>query len=365
MKINKKIIIISSSILGLLLLVGVYYLYSFYVPRNVIASKSPDVSFAPLVISAGNGDWWKETNSPFQQQSPLNTLLQTSQKGTNTPTISTPTQVPENILPSPTIFMDDSTYSSDFIHINIEKISKNNSQGKPVKIYIADVRLRDARFLYTALAKDQFGTNVVEEFNVIAQNNNAIFAVNGDFYGWTSRVSGKLIRNGTIYRDIAWNEMLAFYTSGDMKTYNEQDVDLQQLKNNGVFQSFSYGPSLVKDGVLVKDFSYYKVDHGPIRNGFPDRNAIYAENPRTGVGMIAPNHFIFIVVDGRQPGYSEGLNLDDFAKLFFDKGCKEAYNLDGGVSSAMYLNGKIISHPPFKAGESREMSDIIYVKDGM
>ncbi|MDO4852154.1 MAG: phosphodiester glycosidase family protein, partial [Clostridia bacterium] len=47
-----------------------------------------------------------------------------------------------------------------------------------------------------------------------------------------------------------------------------------------------------------------------------------------------------IVVDGRQEDRSMGLNLDNFAALFEQEGCTEAYNLDGGVSAAMVFMGE-------------------------
>ncbi|MEN6460715.1 MAG: phosphodiester glycosidase family protein, partial [Syntrophomonas sp.] len=84
-------------------------------------------------------------------------------------------------------------------------------------------------------------------------------------------------------------------------------------------------------------------------------------NPRTGIGMIAPNHYVFIVVDGRADGYSKGMTLSQFAEVFADLGCTEAYNLDGGGSSTMYFMGDLINNPLGK-NQERGTSDIIYIK---
>ena len=56
-------------------------------------------------------------------------------------------------------------------------------------------------------------------------------------------------------------------------------------------------------------------------------------NPRSAVGYYEPGHYCFVVIDGRQPGYSKGATLMQLAQLFESLGCKEAYNLDGGKSA--------------------------------
>jgi exopolysaccharide biosynthesis protein len=77
--------------------------------------------------------------------------------------------------------------------------------------------------------------------------------------------------------------------------------------------------------------------------------------------MISPLHYIIIVSDGRTYE-SAGLSLLELAQVFEDKGCTTAYNLDGGGSSTMYFNGKIVNNPTDgrKMGE-REVSDIVYI----
>lgn len=94
---------------------------------------------------------------------------------------------------------------------------------------------------------------------------------------------------------------------------------------------------------------------------FRDQWFIQNLEPRTGIGYISPNHFIIIVVDGRKASYSNGLTLKEFAKEFLDCGCVEAYNLDGGGSSTMCFNGRIVNNPLGKNGAyERSVSDIIY-----
>ncbi len=46
--------------------------------------------------------------------------------------------------------------------------------------------------------------------------------------------------------------------------------------------------------------------------------------------MIAPYHYVIVVADGREEGYSEGLTLEELSQLMYDLNCIDAYNLDGG-----------------------------------
>jgi exopolysaccharide biosynthesis protein len=69
---------------------------------------------------------------------------------------------------------------------------------------------------------------------------------------------------------------------------------------------------------------------------------------------------VFVVVDGRNPGYSKGVTMSEFAQIFKDLGCTTAYNLDGGGSSTMYFLGNMVNNPLGKDNE-RRISDILYI----
>ena len=64
-------------------------------------------------------------------------------------------------------------------------------------------------------------------------------------------------------------------------------------------------------------------------------------HPRTAVGVAPDNRKLFlVVVDGRQPGYSEGMTLEELAELFRDLGAVHALNLDGGGSSTLVVDSE-------------------------
>jgi exopolysaccharide biosynthesis protein len=112
---------------------------------------------------------------------------------------------------------------------------------------------------------------------------------------------------------------------------------------DGAYQAWSFGPGLMtREGKAIGVFNH----------------PLAGLNPRTAIGYVEPGHYVFVVVDGRQPGYSSGMTLAQLAALFEKLDCKVAYNLDGGQTSEMVFNGKVVNHP-YRGG--RPTSDIVYV----
>ena len=242
-------------------------------------------------------------------------------------------------------------YQDDGVKITIERVT-SGSGNDTVTYFVADVILSDATTLLSAFAKNKFGTNIIEKVTTIADHNNAVFAVNGDYYGFRS--DGILIRNGVIYRNNPARVGLAIYTDGSMRVYDETRTDAESLLAEGVWNTLSFGPVLIENGVIRTDYTGIWID-----TNFGNRT-IERANPRTGIGLIDENHFVFIVADGRSKGYSRGLTLTEFALIFADLGCTEAYNIDGGGSSAMYFMGELVNNPLGRDKE-RGTSDILFV----
>ena len=212
--------------------------------------------------------------------------------------------------------------------------------------------LDDATQLRSAFAQDAFGTNIVEYTSDIAEDNDAIFAINGDYYGF--RDTGIVIRNGVVYRDSGARQGLAIYRDGSMQVYDETTTTADQLFADGVWNTLSFGPALVEDGAIVDGIDDIEVD-----TNFGN-HSIQGSQPRTGIGIVDDNHFVFVVVDGRSSGYSRGVTMTEFAQIFADLGATTAYNLDGGGSSAMYFDGDLVNNPLGRDKE-RGTSDILYV----
>jgi exopolysaccharide biosynthesis protein len=236
--------------------------------------------------------------------------------------------------------------------ISIKQVSTGSGKNA-LTYFVADVVLSDATQLSSAFAKDSFGQNIIEYTSKIASDNDAIFAINGDYYGFRS--DGIVIRNGVIYRDLPARTGLAFYRDGTMKIYDETQTSAQQLLDEGVWNTLSFGPALIENSVVATDLSYVEID-----TNFGN-HSIQGSNPRTAVGIIDENHFVFIVVDGRSPGYSNGVTLTQFAQIFKDLGCTDAYNIDGGGSSTMYFMGRVVNNPLGK-NQERGTSDILLIR---
>ena len=237
------------------------------------------------------------------------------------------------------------SYESEDISLNI-----TTKYEYDTKIYIADVTVSDVSFLRAGLANGVFGRNIKETTSDIAKENNAIFAINGDFYGF--RDSGPVIRNGVLYRSnkrSGSNDLLAVYNDGSFVTMKEENVDAQNLLDSGVLQLFSFGPTLVDNGQISVSANQ-EVEQS------------MNSNPRTAIGMISPLHYVFVVSDGRT-SESAGLSLAQLAAVMQDAGCQCAYNLDGGGSSTMWFMGDVVNNPTTngKSISERKVSDIVYI----
>lgn len=251
-----------------------------------------------------------------------------------------------------TATVTDSTYEGENASIAVEQQSTGSGEDT-ITYYAATVDLTDATALRSAFANNQFGQSIIDTTSNIASDNDAIFAINGDYYGF--RDTGIVIRNGVVYRDDGAREGLAFYQDGTVELYDETATTADELVADGVWNTLSFGPALVENGSVIDG-----VDDIEIDTNFGN-HSIQGEQPRTLVGVKADGTLVFVVVDGRSEGYSRGVTMTEAAELMVSLGCETAYNLDGGGSSTMYFNGEVINQP--SNGGERGTSDILYIED--
>lgn len=245
-----------------------------------------------------------------------------------------------------TATVTDSSYKDDNISINLSESTVNSTQ-----VYVADVTVSSSDYLKTAFAQNAFGTNVTAKTSETAKNNNAILAVNGDYYGANS--TGYVIRNGVVYRDTvredSSNGDLAIYKDGSFKIIYEDQISADQLVKDGVVNLLAFGPALVENGEIAVGTN-------------EEVGQAMISNPRTAIGIIDENHYIIVVSDGRT-SESKGLSLYQMAEVMKSYGVKTAYNLDGGGSSTLYFNGQVINKPTTGGNKisERAVSDIVYI----
>ena len=237
------------------------------------------------------------------------------------------------------------SYKDDNVSINLTTKTVSNT-----KVYIADITVSSPKYLKTALAQNTYGNNVTAKTSVTAANNNAILAINGDFYG--ANTTGYVIRNGVVYRNTvredASNGDLAIYKDGSFGIVYENDVSAEDLVKNGVVNLLAFGPTLVNNGKITVSSN-------------SEVGQSMASNPRTAIGIIDKTHCVIVVSDGRT-SESQGLSLYQLAQVMKSYGVKTAYNLDGGGSSTLYFNRKVVNKPTTNGTISeRAVSDIVYI----
>ncbi len=216
-------------------------------------------------------------------------------------------------------------------------------------VYVADIQLTDSACLKTAFADGAYGKNITERTSVTAQAVGAILAINGDYYG--VQEAGYVLKNGVLYRDtpVSGKEDLVIFTDGSFQIITEGDTSAQSLLEEGAVQILSFGPALVKDGTVAVTQNQ-------------EVGKAKSSNPRTAIGILGENHYVFVVSDGRTSA-SQGLSLYQLAEFMESLGAETAYNLDGGGSSTLWFNGQVINNPTTNGRQiqERSVSDIVYI----
>lgn len=230
-------------------------------------------------------------------------------------------------------------YKSPNVSVTVEQGTYSGSV-----YFAADVYVQDISCLATAFSKGRYRGGSAK-VKTMAAENNAVLAVNGDFY--SQRDMGPVIRNGATYQPRVsdyWDVCL-LTMSGELLTFPYRTLTAEILNGIPVYQSWVFGPELLDET-------------GAAKTKF--RSAVTSVNPRTVVGYYAPGHYCLLVVDGRQKGYSAGLTMGQLAELCQNLNMKAAYNLDGGQSTTMATKYGLVNKP---AAGGRAVSDIVYIRD--
>lgn len=238
------------------------------------------------------------------------------------------------------------SYIDSKMQLQIDVIRRYQTQ-----VYVAVLTTADHRLIKAAFGLDTYGKNFKEKTSVIANRKNAIFAVNGDYYGF--RDIGFVVRNGLVYRitprPADADSAVVLNDQGVMSTFEERDTNLEGLNELNPWQVWSFGPVLINQNNLT------------VTPATKVPNEL-ASNPRTAIGQIRDDQYIFVSSDGRT-SESAGLSVYELASIFVEYGARFAYNLDGGGSATMWFNGRLINKPTNSGStiSERSISDIIYI----
>ncbi len=228
------------------------------------------------------------------------------------------------------------------------KITVTQYRAYDSNIYVADVEVTDGTSILSAFANNTYGRNITDITSDMAEENNAVLAINGDYYG--ARQSGYVIRNGVVYRSQGSNgEDMVISKDGSLSFISESDTTTDSLLQKQAWQVLSFGPVLVENGQVAVSEN-------------DEVGMAMASNPRTAIGTVAKNHYLFVVSDGRT-SESAGLSLYELANFMKSLGATNVYNLDGGGSSTMVFQGEVVNNPTTNGNKisERAVSDILYI----
>ena len=177
----------------------------------------------------------------------------------------------------------------------------------------------------------------------IAKMTDGVAAINGGgFHDPNGTGTGRLpygfiLHDGEyiIGKDVGPDEdvdFVGFSKSGNLIAGN---YDKTELKDMDASEGITFGPPLIVNGEKM----------------ITDGDGGWGVGPRTAIGQRKDGTVLFLVIDGRQPGYSIGATLRDVQDILYEKGAYIAANLDGGSSTTLYLNGKVVNKPADLLGE--------------
>ncbi|MBI2743813.1 MAG: phosphodiester glycosidase family protein [Chlamydiales bacterium] len=235
----------------------------------------------------------------------------------------------------------------------------------PVEAHILEV---DPARAQIELARAQF----LQPTSEIAQQNGAFAAVNGGFFhiggAYAGTPSGLLKIDGRYHSTpriergaIGWKreegaplfDRIGWSGTELIPILHPEKRDPWNLCSDCIGGT----PLLIDDGHTITDFS-------------PERTRpsfLTERHPRTAVGIKEDGHWLFVVVDGRQPTRSIGMTMGELANFMADLGATHALNLDGGGSSTFYLDGNVLNTPSSSSednkqeGSQRPVSDALLI----
>lgn len=233
-------------------------------------------------------------------------------------------------------------YNKDGLKIDIEPVILADPNN--VYYWVCDIEVSSSDRLKYALSNDTYG-GLREQTSITTAQKGGILGINSSGFSFqTGKPTGIIIQEGKIINGGTTNQdTMAFNKAGIMYT-PEVGTTAEQLVADGVRFTTQFGPVLINNGERLS-----------IADGRP--SGYY---PRTAIGQISPTKYVVIVADGKRSNYSVGLSPSQLQDIFEKKGCKYAYNLDGGGSTSLYFKGRLINDP--SDGVERTVADILYFK---
>lgn len=229
------------------------------------------------------------------------------------------------------------SYRDADIAISITSLRDEESKSD---VYVADIKLASPALLRRGFPLGKW-KGEMRSLKTIAEDSGAILAMTGDYSALLD--VGLVVANGKVYRksENRARDNCLILSDGRMLTYPRREMIISEVLDDGIWQSFLFGPALLNQGEAITSFDA----------------KIRPANPRSAIGYYAPGHYCFVVVDGRSKA-NKGMTLTQLSAFMKNLGCQTAYNLDGGQSALMWFNGNIVNDP-YHGG--RRLMDIVYI----
>ncbi len=257
-------------------------------------------------------------------------------------------------------WISEEEYRDESIHVTLSSMRrKPKSSESEITCHWAVIEIADPSQLRTTMSNESYDDITLERPWIMAQRVNAVAACNSDFVKYSYNV-GYVVRQGEFYRDALDGErdVLIIDNLGDFDfvrkaTGPDMAAKREEIEADGrqIVNAFSFGPVLVVNGE-VQETGLTKFEEKQVECKLPTQ--------RIAIAQLDTLKYAIIEIDGGVVNGSgmNGMNLKELATyitiLFPD--CKLAYNLDGGGSTSLMLNGKPVHRTP----GSRKISDIIY-----
>lgn len=155
------------------------------------------------------------------------------------------------------------------------------------------------------------------------------------------------------YPDIAWcstnNDSIFEWREplNNRPGYPSKSIDFKNGHHWKMRDAIHAGPVLIDNGKI----------NVSVENEVFFNTPVAGIQPRTAIGYTKDNHLIMMVVDGRQAD-SRGVYLQELAAMMKEFDCAEALNLDGGGSSSMVADSRLLNRPAGRTSQRQIMSAI-------
>ena len=243
-------------------------------------------------------------------------------------------------------FLSDTVYEDPTIRVEITTGDQNG-----VLYWIADIEIQDPSQLRTAAAEG-FDLKGAELGSVLARRMNAVLAVDGDYYCYTSNNDVHVtIRQGITFQNSllprACQDVLLIDEDGDFHGIEDPQAGDIGTEINGkkIINAFYFGPLLVNNGEIRKNKAPSHMD--------PDQLSQRVAIAQTG-------HLKYrVIVTGPNKRGSKAFKFEPWREFVASMDdIQVAYNLDGGDSAVLVFNFEKINDPENR--NERPLSDIIY-----